>query len=326
MQDGLGKGNTGQPLTNPSRQIASEVLEPSRIPVDFIFVVDVSPSMPPDNTQLFAQILPLATKFTQYDWQVAITTSIGSDCLRSLVKKSILLDVVQLGYNFYKLTYPSLDAYIQPAAQYEEVMLMATKAIQGELPLYNVLARCRGQAKKWLRANSMLAIVLVTDEDVTHHHHPVGKQCLNSSCINTFWAELQKIRKPHITSRIYGFLNYGQDRHGHDSPDASADTNTGYLSWRSPQGKQLFNAHKPLINNNERISQADTHDMANDFKKWLSKYYIINGMLTASSTLKATYTGGEVRLLTQADYQVDGNILTLNDSVANGVQSLEITY
>lgn len=324
LQDGLRKGNDDNGLTTPSRQIASEILEPSRIPVDILFVVDVSPSMPPDNTQLFQQILPLALKFTQYKWQVAITTSISSDCLRSLVKKSILVDLVKIGYDFHKQTYPSLDDYIRPAAKYEEVMLMATKAIQSKLPLHNALTRCSGKAKKWLRDNSMLAIVLVTDEDV--EHHPAGKQCRNRSCIDAFWTQLQKIRKPHITSRIYGFLNYGQARHGSDSPDDVADTNTGYLSWRSPQGEPLFDVHKPLLNDNERISSSDANDVADDFKKWLRKYYIINGTLTANSSLKVTYTDGQVKLLTSADYQVEGNILTLNDSVADDVQSLEITY
>ena len=329
----IGSGGSGNYPAIPPQQVTSDIFEPERIPVDILVVVDVSPSMPPDNTQLYSHILSLVMKFTQYDWQLAIATSIGSDCLRSLVKKS-LVSLGLLGYDFTIQTFRHLPSYIKPAAIYEEVMLMATKAIQGKLPLYNALSRCNGTPKNWLRANSMLAIVLVTDEDVDHPYHPPDKRCLNSSCINTFWTALQKIRKPHITSRIYGFLNYGQDRDGrreygdsaNDSPDTGADTNTGYLSWRSPQGEPLFDVHKPLFATNGRIKADDTKIMADDFKRWLRKYYILNGIFKASSSIKATYAGGEVRILTSADYQVDGNILTLNDSVADDVKSLEITY
>lgn len=312
--------------TSSAEQVKSETLEPARIPVDILVVVDVSPSMPPDNIQLLPQILPLVRKFTQYDWQLAITTSLGNDCLRALIKKTLLLDMALLGHAFVNVTYHNLDNSDQKESVHEEVMKMATRAISNALPLRMPSSRCKGAAKQWLRDDSMLAIVIVTDEDVEDRNHPLSKQCLNRSCINEFWAQLQKIRRPHITSRIYGFLNHGQDRSGADSPGRDADTNTGYVQWRSSRDEQLFDMHKPLVNNNDRMNSGDVREIADNFKQWLEKYFLIKGIISNSSVIKLTYAGGQTKVLTKSEYRVEGNVLTLSDNVASGVKSIAITY
>ena len=325
--DSPGYDATGNLSTTSSAgKVKSEILEPARIPVDILVVVDVSPSMPPENIQLLPQIMPLVRKFTQYDWQLAITTSIGSDCLRALIKKTPLLDMALLGHAFVKATYSWLDDRDKKASVHEEVMKMATRAISNTLPLRKLSLRCTGAAKPWIRNDSMLAIVLVTDEDVDDQHHPADKRCINGSCINMFWTQLQKIRSPHITSRIYGLLNDGQDRSGIDSPGREADTNTGYVQWRSSSGEQLFDVHKPLVHSNDKIKSDDVLEIADNFRQWLEKYFIIRGIVSSNSTIKVTYTKGNTRALMDSEYSIEGNVLILSNSVASGVKSIAITY
>lgn len=312
---------------SPDGQIKSETLEPARIPVDVLVVTDVSPSMPDDHTYMVPLILPIAQKFIQYDWQMAVTSSIGSDCLYALIKKTTpLVDMALVSDIFEKMTYAELERNDRKKAMYEEVMKMATRAIKNELPLRTPSSRCRGKAKTWLRDDSMLVVVIITDEDVDDLSHPAGKQCPNSSCIDEFWLQLQKIRKPHITSRMYGFLNHGQNRDGADSPGDTADTNIGFVEWRSNGGEQLFDAYRSLFGENNRVGANDVYIMANNFKKWLEKYYIIKGNSDDISIIKLTYTDGRVKILTNSDYHVDDNVLILNDAIANGVKSVEITY
>ena len=216
--------------------------------LDILIVIDNSTTMNIPNTELSEKIAPLISKISASDWQIAITTSTITDCLRGLLIKG-KDDLAKFKEIVSKVHSKYLSQTDRASSNNEQVVKMATRALQG-MPLaknagQNVDIDCSGNKEHWVRANSMLVVLLISDEDAHDSTHQPENRCDNLSCVDAFYNHLSSIRVPHVSAKIYGILD-GRANHA-DSSHPSFNRNILYLQWRDAQtGLPLFDYHHTL--------------------------------------------------------------------------------
>ena len=216
--------------------------------LDILIVIDNSTTMNTANTELSEKIAPLVSKISDSDWQIAITTSTITDCLRGLLIKGED-DLAAFKKIVSKVHAKYLSSKDRSSSNNEQVVKMATRALQG-MPLAKnageqVDIDCSGSKKHWVRANSMLVVLLISDEDAHDPTHRPENRCDDLSCVDAFYDHLSSIRVPHVSAKIYGILD---ERANHASAShPSFNKNILYLQWRDAQaGLPLFDYHHAL--------------------------------------------------------------------------------
>lgn len=136
--------------------------------LDILIVIDNSTTMNTANRELSEKIAPLISKISASDWQIAITTSTITDCLRGLLIKGEN-DLAEFKEIVSKVHSRYLSYADRASSNNEQVVKMATRALQG-MPLakhagQNIDIDCSGRKEHWVRANSMLVVLLISDEN-----------------------------------------------------------------------------------------------------------------------------------------------------------------
>ena len=278
--------------------------------LDILIVVDNSTTMDTANTQLSEKITPLISEISASDWQIAVTTSTITDCLRGILTKG-KSDLGEFKEIISKVHSNYLSSIDRASSNNEQVVKMARRALEGMALAKNagknIDIDCRGEKQHWLRSNSLLVVIMITDEDAddpTHPHgglppsdphgNPSDYRCENLSCIDDFYTYLSKIRLPHVSAKIYGILDKSEN--GSTSVHSSFNRSDRYLQWRDKtENKPLFDYHHDLYEQGTRT--------LNDFDVVLKKISAnISDTLQNTFVLKNTYDKDTAQvILTKAD-------------------------
>ena len=224
--------------------------------LDILMVIDNSTSMNLPNTQLSEKLTPLLSKISVSDWQIVVTTSMISDCLRGILKKG------KHGNEEFKEIVSKVHAnYLSKKERAlsgnEQVVKMATRALHG-MPLatnagHYIDLDCSGTTQHWLRPDSLLVVLMITDEDADDHSHLPQNRCEDLVCIDTFYQKLSSLREPHVSAKVYGILDKRKNGSGGSFSVFSRQNRSDlYLEWRDEEeGKPLFDYHHALYTGSE---------------------------------------------------------------------------
>lgn len=207
-------------------------------PLDVLLVVDISGSMGNERKGLGTRLSRLLQHIKGSQWKVAITTTdVGKCLLREWIidkqasdaedrfKKIISGDVTPIDNNngsgqtaFCGEICVKQNDHPSKGGGEERPILMAINGLGGSENIENKhISWCRGRRSEtqlnndWLRNGSMVAVILVTDEDNSEHPKNQDgnyqKQIdLNTSQL-TNYLENTLGRKKGITYQIYGLTN-----------------------------------------------------------------------------------------------------------------------
>jgi hypothetical protein len=169
---------TGTGVTERFGQVVDRAL-------DILMVVDDSPSMKDNQENLSTKLSALLSSVEKTNWAIGVTTTgCQNGCLRSLIKKG------------------DADAKTRFAA----AVLPGTHGNWVEKGILNAVNSLSSQCmtEPWLRENSTLAVVFVSDEDNCSN----GRQCGNKphSQASYLLNFLASIREPGKNARVYGII------------------------------------------------------------------------------------------------------------------------
>ncbi len=178
MTERFAQGNTGIPVTERMTQAESR-------PLDVVVVVDNSQSMTEEQTNLAGKLAPLLSYVESADWQIGVvTTDPAGGCLRRLIRKGdsnaqqAFSDAVRAGVN---------------GSSTERGILQAVNALSGSC-----------LAQPWLRSDSTVAVLIVSDEDNCSNGSGCGNNPFASGSYLTDW--LAGVRQPGVNARVYGLI------------------------------------------------------------------------------------------------------------------------
>ena len=188
-------------LVNEYTKTEVFVVEKIDSPLDILLIVDDSGSM---STNGYSQNLrdnlnPLLGHIADSDWQIVIKTTSKQGCFRAQINK---------GDPDYKTKFENAIGEIisRGDGREEEAIQVATIALNEEggfaLSGDSNPTVCQEAKLKWLRDNSVVAILIVSDEDVDVTCDTSGDG--TNGCIDTFYDRLVAIREPHVTAKVYG--------------------------------------------------------------------------------------------------------------------------
>ena len=304
--------------------------------LDILLVVDESGSMSDDHQSLSTRLDDLLTAVKDSDWQIGIISTNPMSCLLTVIDKNTpnYETIFTASINQQKLTESYKDHVLRDYAGAEQAIYGALRGLRGDCIVSRAAAAMANQSnaaagtppsppstpainydskggyaslcqkkEKWLRDGSMLAVLLITDEDhqCPHHH---GCQ------ITDFYFYLRSIRTPHATGRVYGLLNE-QENHR-------------FISWKDGNGKSLFDYHDSITNTDyteilTKISQNIATALQNTFT--LKHQY--NG---GNTEVIVTDADGNTQTLTKDQYSVAGNTLTINTTLPANTTKIKLTY
>ena len=292
--------------------------------LDILLVVDNSASMRRAQSQLAKKLTSLLGFLSESNWQVAITTTDRRDCIRNIITKDIPNYEEE-----YRNTIVSLGT---EGSMFEEAVLMANRALRGE---------CNGVTSSWLREESSLAIIMVTDEDHQCYiwtkntpkpdyefcydddddKHAVQVEKLYRS-MDDLYDYLKEIREPQVTAKIYGILNPA-DRDGKNSHSGSLR----FKSWRekvnnSRAGAAFFDEMHSIF---ARDYNPLLQDISADISVILKDQFVLKHAPDHDSLHVSISHNGETRVLQAGEYTLANATLTLAEAPAEGA-AIDVTY
>ena len=190
---------------------ASEIktTDPSKGALDLLIVVDNSQSMKEEQANLGSKLQSLLTYIDDSDWRIGVnTTDPANGCLRALIKKGDK----DIDETFSK----AINAGVNGSG-YEKGILMAKAGIAPGCITPN-----------WVRENSTLAVLIVSDEDNCSFN---GQDCKGKTYARESYLidYLKTVRKVGVDARVYGIIWHP------DTPKAQCPTayNPAYVYSRA---------------------------------------------------------------------------------------------
>ncbi len=179
--------------------------------LDILVVIDNSSSMLEEQLNLSSKLAPLLSHVANSDWRIGITTT----------------DPVGVDHYFGTADDCMVGVLTPETENYEEVFRLmiegvGTSGAYNEMGINGAIAALKGEClggKNWLRKDSAIAIIIISDEDNCSD----GKSCPNNE--NDLINYLRSIRSDPEKARIYAII-------GKDTPsdkvkcpyDAPGDT------------------------------------------------------------------------------------------------------
>ena len=154
--------------------------------LDILIVIDNSGSMAEEQNNLATKLLPLLTYVEESDWKIGVVTTDEADgCMR---------DVISKGQNDLENSFASA---IRAGVNGSGVEAGIPQAVAALSP------GCVG-AGGWLRPNSTLAVLIVSDEDNCSD----GTQCAISehNSADYLLDHLRTIREPGVNAKVFGLV------------------------------------------------------------------------------------------------------------------------
>ena len=285
-------GGRGKPVPPPSPVGSDEELfvlgMATRSPLDILLVIDNSSSMAEVHRGLSDKLDVLLGAVKDSDWQIALTTTDPRDCAQTFSAATP---------NYAHVFRSAVSNLGTGGTIIEQATRAAILGLQKD---------CNG--KEWLRPDSAVAVLLITDED-NFERGPCGnidesglsvvEKIDDSEChVSALHKYLHKIRVPGVTAKVYGLIN--------------TQASKNFLTWKDSSGKPIFDHY------------ASVHDK--DYNAMLRKIsQHIHAVMQNRFVLQKTYpdksprvfvsnNSGEKMLDTDA-YVISGNILTVKASV-----------
>lgn len=156
--------------------------------LDLLLVIDNSGSMKEEQENLSSKLAPLLSYVSESDWRIGVVTTDPSDgCLRGLIKKSD----ATASQAFATAVQPGIKG-----SGNERGILQAVNGLKGEC----------NSAGSWLRNQSTVAVLIVSDED----NCSAGADCGNDPWASASYLTdyLSSIRQPGINARVYGLIGH----------------------------------------------------------------------------------------------------------------------
>ncbi len=325
-----------------SDQAASEKSTENFVPektthdkLDILLVIDESGSMNPVHRTLSSRLEDLLVAVKDSDWQIAITTTSPLSCLLTVIDKNtpnykqiftetITQKSLQASFEDYSLlNYYGPEQAIYGAIRGLRGDCIAARSYSKEKTSIvgyglELAAESRGgfnslcnKKQAWVRDGSMLAVLLITDEDhqCIHHH----------GChITDLYFYLKSIRVPHATGRVYGLLD--TKAQGSSEPKG-ADR---FLEWKDESGESLFDFYDSVFNNDyTKILTEISQNIAAALKNNFTLEHEHDG---SRATVVITTEDGETKTLEEGQYSVEGNSLSISITLPANTTKIEVTY
>ncbi len=154
--------------------------------LDIVLVVDNSGSMKEEQENLSTKLMPLLSYVSESDWRVGVVTTDPRDgCLRGLIGKQ--------------------DQ--NPELSFARAVTAGTGGTRVEQGIYQAVAGIKGDCQgvsPWVRPNSTLAVLFLTDEDNCSDGNSCGDDSWSSA--NYLTDYLASIRQIGVNARVYGLL------------------------------------------------------------------------------------------------------------------------
>ncbi len=297
--------------------------------LDILLVIDESGSMTKEHESLSTRLNDLLSAVSDSDWQIAITTTNPMSCLLTVIDsdtpnyerifaETIDLETLQASYK---------DAVVRSYAWAEQAAYSALRGLRGDCiaaraptPTTPQPIQTRRQPRPpaesdggfnsichqkntWVRDGSMLAVLLITDED---------HQCTHDyGChLSDFYFYLKSIRNPHATGRVYGLLNENDSRR--------------FLAWQDENGESLFDYHESI--NSPDYTKILTEISQNISAALKNNFALEHAHDGDSATVVITTADGETQPLTPDQYNVEGDSLSINTTLPANTTKIEVTY
>ena len=292
--------------------------------LDILLVIDNSLSMERVHNEVSTKLPSLLNYVTDSNWKIAVISTDKKECIRQIITKDTP--------NYDEVFAQTITGLGIDGSPREETILMAHRGLKGE---------CSGQFFNWLRDNSSLAVILVTDEDhqcYKDSSYDKRKEKYNDVlCYKSYWGTstpinaeetkklyqpivnfynyLREIREPKLTAKVYGIINYNEDSHNRDSGSKR------FLRWRSDRNEELFDNTASIFGDYDTILQ----NISQDISVILKDQFLLQ-QVPDPGTLEVRVTTGDIQTVLSSDeYMVSGTTLTLNHPPDKGA-IIDIDY
>lgn len=285
--DSFDQGNAGAAETQTFDQVAGR-------PLDLLVVVDNSQSMTEEQQNLSNKLAPLLQYVQDTDWQIGVvTTDPDQTCLRKLIKKG--------DANAATAFAQGVTAGVA-GSNNERGLLQAYRSISGVCP-------SGGPAAPWVRAESTLAVLIVSDEDnCSDGLDCPGKPYATANFLTDYLASIRELGK---NARVYGLI------------------------WHPSQDKTMCPTAANKANIYAQVIDATMGTWGSicdaDYSATLSQVsQNIMTSLNSKFTLRYVPDAGTVRVFLDANeittgFTVTGKVVDINPPPADGVK-VTISY
>lgn len=176
--DNFDQGHGGSATSEEFNQLANR-------PLDILIVIDNSGSMEQEQVNMAGKLQPLLSFVEDTDWRIGVvTTDPNKTCLRALIEKG--------------------DADI--ANKFENALQAGTNGSNNERGVLTAVRSLAGTClnQPWIRNDSTLAVLMVTDEDnCSDGTECSGKNYASGSYLIDY---LNSIRVAGVNAKVYGIF------------------------------------------------------------------------------------------------------------------------
>jgi hypothetical protein len=294
--DSFKQGTKGAEVTETFSQVASKSGA-----LDILIVMDNSGSMSAEQANIATKLQDLLLNVSRADWRIAVVTTDPMDgCQRALIKKG---DADATGA-FSRAVRPGTSG-----GSNEQGILMSVVGLRGSFPAGVSGGACSATAP-WLRADSAVAVLIVSDEDNCSSN--------GAGCGANAWSKehylydhLASVRKPGVDAKVYGIIYHPSQ--------TRQDCQTG-----STQGTQYSNIIQRTGGLWGSVCASDysavLQRISEDAATLLKDQYILKNIPDLSSA--AVRINGQI---TTSGWNIKDNTLTFTVVPPAGA-SLAITY
>jgi len=273
----------------------------TRSPLDILMVIDNSNSMGEVHRGLADKLDVLLGEVKDNDWQIALTTTDPRDCPKTLLSASTP--------NYTQVFHRAIGELGTSGTILEQASRAALLGLQKD---------CRG--KEWLRPNSAVAVLIITDED-NFERGPCGmvdasglsivEPLDDRAChVSALHDHLQKIRIPGVTAKVYGLIN------------TSASKN--FLTWKDSSGKPIFDHYASV---HDKDYTATLRKISQHIQAVLQNRFVLQKTYPDKSAKVSFTTSKGKHELKPESYNISGNILTLKtNAIPADTRSIKIVW
>ena len=263
--------------------------------LDILLVIDNSQSMAEKREKLSEKLTPLLSKVQDRSWQIAITTTNANrKCLEALIDNNTP--------DYQGLYQKAIEGLGDSVSNYEQAIKMVIASLRGEL---SVCGQPDSSDTFWLQEDSMLAILIITDED-----HQCSKSVTNEACDPDDLYNFLRVagRTLNLTTKVYGLLD--------------PEKNSKFLAWTDSAGESIFTRHEPL--------DTDYDSLLTDISQQLSSGMQFTFDLAKNYNGEASeiviYFGDDERILDQGEYGFIDDKLIIISKIPDNTDKIKATY